>query len=229
MRVLDVAITTRITKSIITPVFARQRQVVRFALVALALAACQHDTRAPARADSSAATRVESATGAHLGVDDSATRRDRSVLLALDGEGLRLVVAATGSTRLLAFGTDSAAVLDGLGRALGAPTSRGSNAECGAGPVDFASFDGGLSVNFQSGRFVGWSARASNTSSALTTMSGIGVGSTRAALDSTYSARVAQSSLGTEFSAGDLSGILDGTAPSSRIANLWAGVNCIAR
>lgn len=142
---------------------------------------------------------------------------------------MRLVVAATGSTRLLSFGMDSSAVLAALTRALGEPASRGANEECGAGAMAFAAFDGGLSTNFQAGRFVGWSARASGSPHTLTTMSGIGVGSTRAALDSVYTAKVGESSLGEEFSAGALSGVLDGKGASARITNLWAGTNCIAR
>jgi hypothetical protein len=95
--------------------------------------------------------------------------------------------------------------------------------------MDFATFAGGLSVNIQKERFVGWSKRASGSATSLTTMSGAGVGSTRAALDSVYAAKVTTTSLGDEFEAGGIAGVLDGTVPSARITNLWAGMNCIAR
>lgn len=156
-------------------------------------------------------------------------RPDSNVLVALDGEGLRVVFAPSGSTRLIPFGADSAQVLYAVTRALGAPTRRGASAECGAGPMDFASFENGLSIDFQQGRFVGWSARESPTAKTLTMMNGLGVGSTRSTLDSSLVNTVTATSLGEEFSSGPLSGILDGTGPTARITNLWAGVNCIAR
>ncbi|WP_310570978.1 hypothetical protein [Gemmatimonas sp.] len=82
-------------------------------------------------------------------------------------------------------------------------------------------------------RFIGWSlgGRAPTDSSAptLTTPSGIGLGSTRAALDSVYVARVARSSLGIEFSAGGVAGILASARADAPIQNLWAGQVCLAR
>lgn len=64
---------------------------------------------------------------------------------------------------------------------------------------------------------------------ALTTASGIGIGSTRADLESAYAARVARSTLGAEFSAGGLAGLLASERPDAPIINLWAGEACLAR
>ncbi|WP_309673554.1 hypothetical protein [Gemmatimonas sp.] len=82
-------------------------------------------------------------------------------------------------------------------------------------------------------RFIGWSlggrAPTDSTVPKLTTPSGIGLGSTRAALDSAYVVRVARSSLGVEFSAGGLAGILASARADAPIQNLWAGQVCLAR
>ena len=152
--------------------------------------------------------------------------------IALDGDGLRLV-SASGSTRALAFGAAESDVLSAATAAFGASTDRSTNQECGAGPLEFVSFQGGLLVNVQRGTFVGWTVRRAGgpgaTGTRLTTMSGIGLGSTRADLESAYATKVAPSSLGVEFSAGGLSGILTSKADTASITDLWAGVNCIAR
>jgi hypothetical protein len=60
-------------------------------------------------------------------------------------------------------------------------------------------------------------------------MNGIGVGSTRAQLDAAFDPQITQSSLGTEFSAAGLGGVLESPAPTARITSLWAGTGCIFR
>lgn len=198
------------------------------ALVATVVA-CRGNDRVPASDVASGVSRSDSASvGASTAIDTS-MRPDPNILLALDDEGLRVVVAQTGSTRLIAFGSDSVDILDVVARSLGAPKHRGSNAECGAGAMDFASYENGLSINLQSGHFVGWSVRPSSSANTLTTMNGVGVGSSRAALDSAFVNTVTTTSLGEEFSSGALSGVLDKAGPTGRITNMWAGVNCIAR
>jgi len=152
-----------------------------------------------------------------------------AVHVSLDGDGLRFVVESSGSTRLLAFGTPAAQVIAAVSAAIGAAQSRGTNADCGAGPVAFVGFDRGLSLIMQDGSFVGWSARVTGDSATLTTMSGIGVGSTRAALDSSYVATVSRTTLGTEFAAGRIQGVLASASRSAPITDLWAGTSCVAR
>jgi hypothetical protein len=193
-----------------------------------ALAACQQGDADPGRSRSTDARPPDSVAVAQPAVQGSGSEAAARVLLALDGEGLRLVLEPTGSTRLLAFGMEANAVVTALTASLGPPRSRGTNADCGAGAMDFVVFADGLSIGIQQERFVGWSARASERGT-LTTMSGVGVGSTRAALESTYVADVARSSLGVEWVAGGIAGVLDGEAPTARITDMWAGANCVAR
>ena len=149
----------------------------------------------------------------------------KAVALALDGEGLRLVETASGSTRPLAFGEEAALVTATLERVLGAPpTETGRVEDCAQ---EYATWSPGFSVWFLDGTFVGWGLR--DDGQPLTTMAGIGIGSSRAELESAYVIDVYESSLGVEFNAGALAGLMDGEGAGSLISHLWAGNTCIAR
>jgi hypothetical protein len=58
------------------------------------------------------------------------------------------------------------------------------------------------------------------------TTAGIGIGSTRRELDAAYQAEVAESTLGQEFTAGEIGGLLTSAAPDGRVEALWAGMTC---
>jgi hypothetical protein len=60
-------------------------------------------------------------------------------------------------------------------------------------------------------------------------MSGIGVGSTRAELEDVYAATIEPTSLGVEFMAGGLQGVLENAEKKGKIVALWAGASCVAR
>ncbi|MGF1496647.1 MAG: hypothetical protein ACFB8W_07460 [Elainellaceae cyanobacterium] len=153
-----------------------------------------------------------------------------SIALALDAEGLRLVDAATGSTRALPFGMERDGMMEILLNLRQIPLDQGVNPECGAGPLSFARWPDGLTLWFEGDRFAGWAVdgRAENAAQ-LTTIGGIGTGSTRTELSQVYSAEVFQSSLGTEFIAGGLGGVLSGSGEDAQIATLWSGTTCIFR
>ena len=86
----------------------------------------------------------------------------------------------------------------------------------------------GFTVLFDGAGFAGWSVRE-GAAGAPRTAAGLGIGSTRADLDAAYSATVGPSTLGTEFTAGGIAGLLDGAGPDAVVTNLWAGNACIAR
>lgn len=143
--------------------------------------------------------------------------------LAIEGEGLRLFNPVNGAARSLPFGTDRTLVMTALaGRG---SADSGTQSDCGAGPLDYAVWPDGLMLYFQQDKLTGW-ALDGRAAGKVTTAAGIGPGSSRAELEATYAATVMQSTLGTEFIAGDLYGLLDGPGPKASIAAMWAGVSC---
>lgn len=146
-----------------------------------------------------------------------------SPALAVEAEGLRLFNKQSGSARPIAFGTPREDVIQLL--AFRGKPETGQNGECGAGPLDFANWPDGFGLFFQNDKFVGWNLNSSGKP-AVTTASGIGVGSSRAELESAYAAKISETSLGTEFAAGELYGILDGPGQSATITNMWGGLSC---
>ncbi|PSN15658.1 hypothetical protein C7293_06285 [filamentous cyanobacterium CCT1] len=150
---------------------------------------------------------------------------DTESLLALSGEGLQLVGDQSGSTATLPFGTEIAVVEDAVTDLVGEPTESGENTECGSGPQMITQWPNGLVLHAADGEFIGWSARP-DTDPDLTTIAGVGIGSTRGELEAAYTIEVTESTLGTEFSTGNLFGILSSAEPDATIENLWAGTVC---
>lgn len=217
-------------------------------LGAALLAACQAEPEEPAAAAVDPHQGIDLPPGhpeiAIPGEDAAATGNTASAhppVISLDGEGLRLVDPKSGATRPLAFGVGSAQ-LKQVAETLKGPAKTGRNEECGAGPLAYLSWDDGLTLYSLDGLFAGWAlderGAAAATAEApgkrepksrLTTISGIGIGSTRAQLLDVYDAKIEQTTLGTEFNAAGLSGILDGTGAKAKVTNLWSGVNCVFR
>ena len=190
----------------------------------LALSACN---RAPqpdqdvAASQTGAAMEGAPATTEAIGTDKKAAAE--SPALAVEAEGLRLFNPETGAARPIAFGTPRAQVLADL--AFRGPPGTGTNGECGAGPLQYANWPDGLGLFFQGDKFAGWNTDERGKS-AIATASGIGPGSTRAELEGVYKVEVSEMTLGTEFAAGGLYGILDSRAKTGKITNMWAGVSC---
>lgn len=160
---------------------------------------------------------------AEIGV---ATQAPPTAELALDGEGLRIFAVATGSSRPLPFGTARAETLRMLEVVEGAPPSQqGENPDCGA---TNAIWPDGLTVWFARDRFVGWSVASAD--SPLSTAGGLKVGITRKTLqDGAAVATITPSSIGEEFTAGGIGGLLGSARADARVTHLWAGAVCIAR
>ncbi len=148
--------------------------------------------------------------------------------LALDAEGLRVVDPSTGSAQPLPFETAWEQAVTTVTRLRGEPGERGALEECGAGPLEYVSWGDGLTMYVSLDRFAGWRV-AADTAGAYTTMAGVGIGSTRAELEEVYDISVEETTLGTEFAAGDLFGFLSGAGPDATVTELWAGVSCYFR
>lgn len=202
-----------------------------FRLVILLLAACSPEPDGVQTSDDEpvAATegtrRVPPAMGDAVSPQPAYAEQPR---LAVEGEGLRWFLQPDGSARPLVFGTPKADILASLESVRG-PAAKAVNQDCGAGPVQYANWSDGLSLVFQNGAFAGWGLDR-RASGALATANGVGPGRTRTELVDSYgSVTFMNTSLGVEFAAGEISGVLDGSGPEAKITDMWAGVNCVAR
>lgn len=177
-----------------------------------------------ATAESTRAEPVVATSSAAPGTGGRAA--DTGATLALEGEGLRVFGVPSGSARAIPFGTGKAEALDRLTAVQGAPPSdQGENFEC---DLTSATWPDGLTVTFAGDRFVGWSVNRAG--SPLSTAAGLKVGSTRTEVEQGATVAIIEpSSLGEEFTAGNVAGLLASTAPDARVTDLWAGQVCIAR
>jgi hypothetical protein len=150
-------------------------------------------------------------------------------LVALDGEGLRLVLQS-GATRLLAFGAPRAQAERAIGGSLGI-AERSAMTECGAGPLEFTRY-GPLQLVFQDDAFAGWMV---DRAGSLSTIDGVAIGSSAAQVQSARTLeRVSGSTLGDEFTltaAGGsaIGGLFENAGAEARVSQLFAGTTCFFR
>ena len=194
-----------------------QKLTIGAALFLLGLAACGSE---PAANESTA----NSTPAANLSASQPSpvAPQTPAAPVVLEGAGLRIPGAAP---RTLAFDLSEAATVEALAGALKRPPDeRGENEECGGGSMKFAEWKDELTVWFLDGRFAGWDSKGK-----LKTIEGIGVGSARADLATLPGFEVEESSLGTEFRSGGLSGLFDSKAPAAKVSHLWGGATCVFR
>ena len=159
----------------------------------------------------------------------ASTPTDTAMALALTGEGLFLVEEEGGSTTLLPFGMDMATVQSAVTDLLGRPEMVSVNEECPGDPFISAIWADGLVLNADGEEFIGWSVRPEVGSDQFTTLAGVGVGSSRGDLEAVYTVTVFESTIGTEFTAGQLAGLLSDPSPEAEVTDFWAGTVCIFR
>ncbi|WP_427967176.1 hypothetical protein [Altererythrobacter sp.] len=147
------------------------------------------------------------------------------LMVDLGANGITIPAQDGDEARVVPFGTVRATTEDSLVAALGNVKDRQTNKECPAGPVSSTTFDG-ITLNFQSDKFVGWSASGSDYVPDLT----------RAELsgEDNRLKPVEDSSLGAEYFIGDdedgtISLLFDSDDEASKPNSMWAGVNCIFR
>jgi hypothetical protein len=188
-------------------------------LLLLGLAACDS---APGGNDGSANAGTNGTVAANASASQPAAAAAAAPVV-LEGAGLRIPGASP--PRTLAFDMPEAATIDALTKALGRPpTERGVNEECGGGGMKFAAWEGQITAWFLDDRFAGWDAKGG-----LKTQEGVGIGSRRADIATLPGFEVEESTLGTEFRSGGLSGILASNAPDAKVTHLWGGATCVFR
>lgn len=215
------------------------KQLVLVPLLVSFLAGCQNSPDAAQKAPAAVVAPEAAPAPAQPRPGAAAPARvsARPQLLALTSNALQLVSQPTGSTREIPFGMPQDELVGIVSKVLQAePRSIGINTECGAGPLKMASWSNGLTLVFQEKKdgatrewqFVGWYAgAASGATPKPTTMAGVGIGSTRRALEGAYAIKVGKSTLGQEFStASGLYGLLDGPGQDAVITSLWSGTSC---
>lgn len=198
------------------------RSTLLFAL--LLLAACgsesADDAAIPAR-DSAAAP-----SPAARAVDSAVAAAEARPVIMLAQDGLRITGGAQTPARV-AFGTGREQVLGQVSGVLDGQGEAAEQAECPAGPLTTTEYPAGLELVFQEGKFVGWAAEPGT---ALRTEAGIGPGSTLGQLRAAYpAATVDETSLGIEFMAGELYGVVSDSTAAGQVEIMFAGINCIFR
>lgn len=144
----------------------------------------------------------------------------------LRGEGL------TAGSEAFYFAAGQAEVEAALAKALGAKLRSGENRECGAGPVTFTDYAGGLTAHFQQGRLVGWNWHAPQDGDTLASgtirLPGtVQLATPRAEAEAaTGFAKVEGSTLGEEFALGQNIG---GFIKADAVEMLYAGTQCFFR
>jgi hypothetical protein len=152
----------------------------------------------------------------------------------LNGQELRLIAGGLASgtpglhtNRIFEFGMPKAEIVAAVAAIRGPATGSETNQSCGAGPMEFTKF-GPLTLNFQNGLFVGWSLDGPPAAQPIEEEYGLGIGTLRDHLsgDDGEPARIETSTLGVEFEAEGISGLLGSDAPDAVVTHLWAGTNC---
>jgi hypothetical protein len=147
--------------------------------------------------------------------------------LMLDGRGL-VMSDAQGRKRTIAFDSPASEAVAAATQLYGEPAKVETLEECGAGPLQISRFPG-LTLAAQDGEFVGWWLDDNAKPPLPTTAAGIGIGSSREALQRAHKVQAHESSLGDEFTADGIAGLTDGPGKQAKITHLWAGATCIMR
>jgi hypothetical protein len=158
----------------------------------------------------------------------AATPAAAPVTLVLEPDGLGYVAGAA-SVKHLPFGTDATSVRNLVEKALGGKLTSNDLPECGQGPRSSAG-RAGFSVLLDGKTFVGWTDQGAK-GRRLTTLDGLGIGSTYAQVQKALpGATASDGSLGAEFTdPGGLGGILAGMSPTSKVTLVYAGETCFFR
>ena len=147
--------------------------------------------------------------------------------LALDFGGLR-VVEQSGRTSPIPFGEPSGEASARVAIVLNQEGVEERTIVCDGRILHQGIWPVGLVMNVSADRkFAGWEVRRPG----LTTMNGLGVGTTLAELRELFDVTVEETRFGAEFRIGDaedgsIGGMLQSHAPAARVTRLWSGASC---
>ncbi|MDH4075321.1 MAG: hypothetical protein OEW29_05235 [Acidimicrobiia bacterium] len=151
--------------------------------------------------------------------------------LAVGPDGLQFLDGARST--LLPFGSGRDEVVTALEAVLGtSPTATPSSPECGNQADEQLRWPGQLAIDIRDDQMISWQL---DRGSPLTTVSGAGLGSTRAEVESAIVIQVDETSLGTELATegsgegGGMGGLLTGPEDNATVTELWAGEICAFR
>jgi hypothetical protein len=145
-------------------------------------------------------------------------------IVAADASGLTLT-SSDGTARAgMPFGSPFHSTMHTLVSVYGHEVTVGFPQECGEGPLVSVTIPGQISLMFNQDRLSGWMLINDAT---LRTTSGLGVGSPSAALAAEGSVEYFETGIGTEFSAGDLFGLM--SEDRATLQAVWLGDSCIFR
>lgn len=183
-------------------------------------------SNAPANASAGNAAAANNTASAEHGDEHGGHETGKPTLL-LDKDG---IFAGGTEESKVAFGSNSLDTIERVTKLLGANYDKDESEECGAGPMEFASF-GKVVLNFQQGEFVGWELREASNEPWIGNPGGLTIGSPRSELQAATGAepKVEKTSLGVEFNSGGFTGLLSSDKPDAKVTALWAGTNCIMR
>ncbi len=140
-------------------------------------------------------------------------------LVSLRKDGL------TAGSESFFFAAGQTEVNTALTKTLGNASQQATNEECGAGPMQTASYPGGLTVNFQNGNLVGWFIEEG--SDAIRISGDVSLGMAREDVEAVQGySPITDSTLGEEFI---ISGNVAGFMGEEGVSTLYAGVQCFFR
>ncbi|EMD81961.1 hypothetical protein [Pacificimonas flava] len=143
-------------------------------------------------------------------------------LIIGDGQ-LQAIIKATGSTRTFPFGAPREQVMTMLDAVRGTPSRAPSLSKCAGGPVTAARWPDGLTVFFRGGELAGWKVAGG---SELTTMTGLGIGTTLADFQRDFAADPQETPAGWEARTGNLTARFSGGTPDAVVQSLSSGAVC---
>lgn len=193
------------------------------AVAVVALAGCgapKSDKAAPSESGTTSSPDTASTSDAK-----APTPAVKQATLLIDG-GL-----SVGTEKFL-FAAGRTEVETALAKSLGEPLDRNANDECGAGPMQFTGMAGGLTLNFEEDKLVGWNWRAPEDGDAsfkgkIAADGTVQIGTSKAKAEAAAGFElIPDSTLGTEFTLGNgISGFIEADA----VEMLYSGDQCFFR